>query len=236
MVIVNISQALPAFLSAALLVWVAAPAHASTILFQDTDLTGGDITTTLPLGASDPLSGVVNAPFNALTVFGAAANNGSYAPLYLLENFDSSTDILTLSGTINGCPTCGNLPGLQTDTNLVTIQFSADLLGDTSGASGSAFVLEMPVSADITSVTVAPALLADLGLTGTAFQLTGLELAGQAVSAQGNNFVVVENGSIQLSSDDPPAATPEPATWPIALLGLGLVMVACRASNRAKLV
>jgi hypothetical protein len=222
-------QAVPGLISAALLIGLVAPAHGTTILFQDNALIGGDITTAFPLSASDPLTSVINAPFNLLTISGAAANNGSYTPLFLQENFNSATDTLTLSGTINGCPRCGNLPGMLVNSNLVTIQFSTDLTGDTSGASESDFVLNNPSAADIVSVTVSPTLLADLGMTGTAFNLTDLDLVGQAVSTRGNSFVVVQNGTIRLNSaGDPPPSVPEPATWQAALLGFGLVIVGSR--------
>lgn len=83
----------------------AIPAHAAIIEFEDSNLfgnsilTGGDITTDITMiGANDPVTGFVNVPFNTLIVSGAPANDGTYIPIFEQENFNTTTDVLTLSG------------------------------------------------------------------------------------------------------------------------------------------
>jgi hypothetical protein len=213
----------------------AIPGHASVIvefedsnLFGNSILTGGDITTDITMiGANDPITGFVNVPFNTLIVSGAPSNNGTYIPIFEQENFNATTDVLTLSGTINGCSTpsnCANLPGLLTLTNLVTIQFSAGLTANTTG--GATISLNEPAPGSITSISLAPALLADLGLSSsTPLTLTALTTTGQPVGASGNNYV--ENtASLVLS-----APVPEPGSWMLMISGLALTICGTRKKS-----
>jgi hypothetical protein len=213
----------------------ATPAHAALIEFEDSSLfgnsilTGGDVTTDITMiGLNDPITGFVNVPFNTLIVSGAPSNNGTYIPIFEQENFNATTDVLTLSGTINGCSTpsnCSNLPGLTTLTNLVTIHFSTDLTANTTG--GSTLTLNEPSPASITSITVASALLADLGLSpSTAFTLTALTASGQPVGTSGNNYV--ENAaSLTLST-----VAPEPGSWILMMGGLALTIYGGRRRSK----
>ncbi|HWE50049.1 MAG TPA: hypothetical protein VG273_09685 [Bryobacteraceae bacterium] len=223
-----------ALCSALLLLGSAVPVHASLIIeFEDSSLfgnsllTGGDITTDITqIGAFDPITGFVNVPLNTLIVSGAPANNGTYIPLFEQENYNATTHVLTVSGTVNGCSTpsnCSNLPGLATMSDLFTIQFSTGLTANTSG--GTTISLNMPSAASITSITVSPTLLADLGLSSTTpFTLLALTSSGQPVGESGNNYVL-NAGSITLTT-----AAPEPAAW--MLMGLGLVLTVCVAPRK----
>lgn len=211
------------------------PAHAAVIiefedsgLFGNSILTGGDITTNSGLiGPNDPITGFVNVPFNTLIVSGAPANNGTYIPIFEQENFNATTNVLTLSGTINGCSTpsnCANLPGLLTSSNLVTIQFSTDLTANTTG--GASESLNEPAPLTITSIIVSPTLLADLGLSSsTPFTLTALTAVGQSVGST-NNFV--ENGATLLLTS---GAVPEPNTWMLIISGLALMIYGARKKS-----
>jgi hypothetical protein len=226
------SAILSASAAALFLLGSAIPVHASIIvefedssLFGNSILTGGDITTDITkIGATDPITGFVNVPFNTLIVSGAPANNGTYIPIFEQENFNTTTDVLTLSGTINGCSTpsnCANLPGLLTLTNLVTIQFSTGLTANTTG--GTTISLNEPAPASITSITLAPALLADLGLTSsTPFTLTALTTTGQPVGNSGDNYV--ENTASLILS----APVPEPGSWMMMISGLALTVYGAR--------
>jgi hypothetical protein len=206
----------------------AIPTQAAAVLSFTGSLTGGDLTTSLPLGANDPVTGLVNLPFNALTVSGAPVGNGAYTPLFLQENFNTTTNVLTLAGTINGCSICSGLPGLTGSPTpvLVTITFSTGLTANTTLTSSS---LNMPSAASITSIVVNSTLLSDLGLTGTAFSLTALTDTGFADSGAGGNYVT-SSDSLVLSA----AAVPEPTYGPvIALLLVAGALVSRRRFSKA---
>lgn len=109
----------------------------------------------------------------------------------------------------------------MTLTNLVTIQFSTGLTANTTG--GATISLNEPAAASITSISVAPALLADLGLSSsTPFTLTALTTTGQPVGTTGNNYV--ENtASLILASP-----VPEPGSWMLMISGLALTIYGAR--------
>ena len=182
----------------------------ASILFTST-LTGGDLTTQFPLGLSDVVTGLVNIPFNSLVVSGAPLNNGTYTPLFLREDFNTTTHVLTLVGTVNGCATCAALPGLSASSTLVSILLSGDLTANTTTSTSS---LNKPPPAQIISITLSSILLADLGLAGSTFELNALTSAGQADSGTGGNYVSA-GASLGLIS-----TTPEPASLLTFMLGL----------------
>jgi hypothetical protein len=205
------------------------PGHASVILSLGGAVSGTGDTTTSSLGSNAPLvnstsctpsAAICNLEFQTLTISGAptSAANGSYTPLDLLENFNASTDTLTVTGSIGGCAGCANLPGLSATTTLVTIVFSADLRGD---ATTSSFTLNTPPS--VSSVTVNSTLLADMGVS-SAFYLSAMTENGIAESGAGLNYYSTTNSSLALST----TATPEPASGPLAMLGLALVLFMSR--------
>lgn len=202
-----------ALCAALLFMGSAVPGQATTLSFTSA-LTGGDITTSFPLGANDPVTGLVDVPFDTLVVSGAPANNGTYAPLFLQLNLNTTTDVLSLSGSIAG------LSGLAAPSTLVSIQLSSGLTANTSTSASS---LNLPSSASITSITISSVLLADLGLTGVPATLTGLTDIGQSCCADGGNYVST-SGSLVLTMN----AVPEPGSLLLVLSGLFLSGLALR--------
>lgn len=192
-------------------------ARGATVISFTSTSTGGDISTALPLGPNDTITGFTNIPFDTLTVTGAPEDNGVYKPVFLQESLNTTTDVLTLSGTINGCTNCGNLPGLTTTSALVSIQISALTANTTLGSPpGDNFNVNFPT---VTSITVSPVLLADLGLTGATFSLTGFTDSGQSQGSGGNSYTS-SSASLVLSN----IAVPEPGSWFFAVLGIGTIL------------
>jgi hypothetical protein len=201
--------------STLLLLGSAAHAQAASILFEDLDLTGGDITAA-SLGPNALVTGLVDVPFDTLVVNGGT----EYHPLFEQENFNTTTEVLTLVGSISA------LPGLAAQSTLVSIQFSAELTGD---ATSTNFALNEPLPSTVTSITVSPVLLADLGLTGTTFSLSALTAVGNAVGSDLSNYVVINNASIDLVSP-----TPEPGSWLLMMMGLSLIAFSSLKTFRKK--
>jgi len=199
------SISVSAFCAALLFIGFAAPGQATTLSFTSA-LTGGDLTTSFPLGANDPVTGLVDVPFDTLVVSGAPLNNGTYTPLFLQMNFNTTTDVLTLTGSIAG------LSGLAASSTLVSIQLSGGLTANTSTSASS---LNLPSPATITSITISSVLLADLGLTGVPATLTGLTDIGQSCCADGGNYVST-SASLDLTMN----AVPEPGSLLLVLSGL----------------
>jgi len=223
-----------ALLGAVLFLGSAISATATTISFGNVVSGSGDITTG-PLGASSPLANsgltcgahpsatnlaICDVPFQTLTISGAPTGsaNGSYTPLNVYEQFNATTNTLTMYGAIAGCATCSNLPGLTLATTLVTIVFAADLTGN---ATTSSFTLN-PFPG-VTSVTVNSTLLGDLGASGPFF-LSVLTASGNADSAAGGNYRVTA-GSLVLTD-----VAPEPGS--AALMTIGLAGLAIGARKR----
>lgn len=225
-------------LSATLLLFGSAmPGLAANVLFEDLDTSGGDITANAPFSTSDPLFGstaILNDPFDTLVVSGAPMDNGTYGfggmggLLFLEENFDANTDVLTLSGAISA------LSILQ--ETLVTIQFGGDLTANTTlgNPPDSNASLNSPPPPTVTSVVLASDLAADLGITGSQLFLNQL-------TALGANQGDIENYVVIAPCGDPSAANPcatigltttdsapEPATGLFAMLGLALIVFLAR--------
>jgi hypothetical protein len=214
------------FFVVVLLAGFAAPAKATTISFSNVKTGSGDITATA-FGTNEPLlnsaactpspEAICNVTFQTLTISGAptAGANGTYTPLFLQENFDATTNTLTIAGEIAGCTTCGGLPGFTTSTTLVTIVFGADLTGN---AGMSTFSLNALPS--ITSITVNSMLAADLGDTGP-YQPSSMTLTAQPGGAIPNYNSI--SGTLVLTD-----AVPEPSTVLLTSMGLGLIVLASR--------
>lgn len=205
-------------LCAALLLLVSAvPSRAADILFTSTT-GGGDITTGV-LGAAAPL--VPSFPpnpiglsetFDKLVVTGAPSNNGTYSPLFLTETFNTTTDVLTLSGAILGL-------SIPTQT-LVTITLNTDL---TANATTSGVSLNMPSAASIVSVSVSSTLLADLGLSGAGVSLNGLTDLSGSCCVGGLNYQSQTSASLDLVT-----GVPEPTSWLLTASGLALLAFVSR--------
>jgi hypothetical protein len=212
-------------LGAALLLVAAVPGKAATISFTST-LGGGDITTS-SIGSNAPITGFLEY-FNTLTVTGAPSNNGTYTPLFLTESFNTTTDVLTLTGTISGCSTCGSLPGLTVSSTLATIQFSTGLTANASTTSGS---VNMPSLASITSITLSATLLADLGLTGSTFTLADLGNVSTSCCSDGKNYQNQTSGILSFST----TSVPEPNFLPLTalLLAAGVLVLRKKKSSSA---
>ena len=199
--------------AALLFVGSAVPSQAAEILFSSTtgggDITTGSLGATAPLVPSFPPNPIgLSETFDKLVVTGAPSNNGTYSPLFLTESFDTSTDILTLTGAILGL-------SIPTQT-LVTIQLNTDL---TANASTSSVSLNKPSAASIVSITLSPTLLADLGLSGATFSLNGLTDLSGSCCVGGLNYQSQTSASLDLVT-----GVPEPTSW--LLTGIGLASLA----------
>ena len=208
--------------SAVVLLVSAVPGRAATISFTST--TGGGDINTASLGATATVTGLTEI-FDTLAVAGAPLNNGTYAPLFLHESLDTTTNILTLTGTINGCLLCGSLPGLTVSSTLMSIQLSGPL---TANATLSGVSVNMP---GVTSITLSPTLLADLGLTGATATLTSLGNTGNPCCVGGTNYQDQTSGTLVFSM----TSVPEPTFLPLTalVLALGTLLLRKRSSSAA---
>jgi hypothetical protein len=164
--------------------------------------------------------GICDVTFKTLTISGAptASTNTSYTPLNFYEEYNTTTNTLTMYGSVAGCATCSNLPGLTVATTLVTIVFSSNL---TANATTSSFSLNAFPA--VNSITVNPTLLSDLGASGT-FLLSVLTASGDADSSAGGNYDATA-ASLVITT-----ATPEPGS--AALMTIGLAALAIGARKR----
>ena len=205
---------------------------ATTITFGNVVSGSGDITTA-GLGANAPLAnsgvtcgahpsatnlGICDMVFQTLTITGAptASTNTSYTPLNLYEQYNATTNTLTVYGSIGGCATCSNLPGFTVATTLVTIVFSSNLTGN---ATASTFSLNPFPS--VNSITVNSTLLSDIGASGPFF-LNVLTATGNADSAVGGNYRTT-SGSLVLTD-----VAPEPGSAVLTTLGLAALILGSR--------
>jgi hypothetical protein len=205
------------------------PANATLITFSTApnNNAGGDLTTATTPSLPNPTAtilGISSLGLTTLAVSGAPSNSGTYTPIFVTESYNGTTDLLTITGTINGCPTCGNLPGLTSSSTLLSIQFAGNL---TANATTSSASLNNPPPPGITSITVNATLLADLGLTGANFFFSNLSGTGNSNGDPGNYNLSTESLTISTT-------TPEPATWLLMLCGLGLVVALRKVSIAAK--
>jgi len=192
--------------------------HAATIEFLSSS-PGGDLTTAgvgsaatvLGIGSPSP-----DAPeiFDTLMIFNDGSVNGNYTPIYLKEIYNSTTDTLTVSGTLN--PYFANL---STTTNLVTIVFSS--AGLTANATSSNVALNFPT--DVVSITLGTTFASDLGLPTSLspVDLLGLTDVGQSNGDTGNYDIT--SASLVLDSN-----APEPGSWLLMTLGSALIVLAAR--------
>jgi hypothetical protein len=203
-----------------LLLVSAVPGGAATISFTST--TGGGDINTGPLGATATVTGLTEI-FDTLTVTGAPSGNGTYAPLFLNELLNATTNVLTLTGTISGCTSCGSLPGLTTSSTLVSIQLSGPLTAD---ATASGVSVNMP---GVTSITFSSTLLADLGLSGASPTLTNLGNTANPCCVGGTNYQNQTSGTLVFDT----TPIPEPTFLPLTalILGLGAFVLRRRSSG-----
>jgi len=206
--------------TAVVLLVSAVPGRAGTISFTST--TGGGDINTATLGATAAVTGLTET-FDTLTVTGAPLSNGTYAPLFLHESLDTITNILTLTGTINGCTLCGSLPGLTVSSTLASIQLSSPL---TANATLSGVSINMPA---VTSITFSSTLLADLGLTGATATLTSLGNTANPCCVGGTNYQNQTSGTLVFST----TPIPEPTFLPLTalVLALGAFVLRKRSSS-----
>ena len=201
----------------------AIPSRAADILFSST--TGGGDLNTASLGPAAPL--VPSFPpsplglsetFDKLVVTGAPLNNGTYSPLFLTETFDTTTDVLLVTGAIPGL-------GILSQT-LLTIQLNTDL---TANATTTSVSLNKPSALSITSITLSATLLADLGLSGAPLSLNGLADLSAACCVNGSNYQNQTGALLDLVT-----AVPEPTSWLLAAIGFAsLVFVSLKKFSRA---
>jgi hypothetical protein len=200
----------------------AIPSRAADILFSSTtgggDLNTGSLGPAAPVVPSFPPNPIgLSETLDKLVVTGAPLNNGTYSPLFLTETFDTTTDLLTLSGAIAGL-------GMLSQT-LATIQLSTDL---TANATTTSVSLNKPSALSITSITLSATLLADLGLSGTALSLNGLTDVSSACCVTGVNY---QNQTV--ASLDLVTGAPEPTSWLLTAIGFAsLVFVSRKKFSR----
>jgi hypothetical protein len=193
------------FCSALLLLSAAIPSRASTITFMSTLGAQGEIHTA-SLGP-DATVLQLQAFFNSMAVAGAPSGNGTYSGLYLTETY--TPDVLTVSGAV---PSLNS--NLSASTTLLTITFtSAGLNADTN-------TLDLNSPVDVSSITVSPTLLSDLGLSG-ASALTSLTDTGRGNIV--NDTFKSYNPGLNLTME-----VAEPRSLFMMALGLGLTVFGAR--------
>jgi len=204
---------------------LALPLHAAIIEFSSTGANPGDLTLLNPTGANDPVEGLgspspdVPEALQDLTVSGvptAAADSGSpYTSLFMTEVY--SPDTLTITGNLSAYSEFSNVN--SSSDVLVTIVFSS--AGLTADATSSSVSLNFPTN--VVSITLGSLFAADLGLPTSLApaDLVALTGTGGAPVASGNYNLVT--GSLELNT-----TAPEPGSWLMAALGLGLMFLGAR--------
>ena len=185
------------------------------------DFTGSSVAGTIAasgVGSSQTVTEFQSVPYNMLVVSGAPTGNGLYTLTNTSLSFNTTTDLLTLSGEVSG------LAGFTSSQTLETIQLSGGLTGITNSGE-SQFTLNTPNK--VASVTTDSLLLSDLGLTGYSASLSSLGTSGEGhpngsgiYQAYSQNLVVAQ----QIS------AAPEPVS--ILLTGAGFIALGCIRRSR----
>jgi hypothetical protein len=183
---------------------LAVPGYSETIIgFDVASINAGGVVT---VNGSNVVTGITNVLYNEMTV-------------EVLGSPGGPTDYTDLSATLN---LAGNVLELTGDEPTLSVSSPPDLLDITLAAplTGTVALNVLDVAfPSTTSVTVSPALLIALGITGPVTStLFNSGLVGSG--ADGSYDITSETLGIEITS----AAAPEPGTLP--LLGIGLLGIA----------
>ena len=180
---------------------------------------GGSIGGTINVagfGASQALqSNFSLSGYNSLTVIGAPQNNATYVLTNTALNYDIASRTLTLLGAIS------SIPGLTTQTALLTATYAAGLTADNNAGTHQAVTVNFNNS---TTLTESATLLNFLGFTAASTSVAWF--GGPAVGGTGSGVPSGSTYSYTANSASlatTAAATPEPMSF--ALIGGGLFLI-----------
>jgi hypothetical protein len=213
----------------------AIPCRAGTIdFFNDgTGSTGSDIS----LDSSSTIPGVdtvigILTDFNFYN-FGSGNVSGFFQEAYCSTTIECADlgisgspaiNTIYVTGTVTADGITDSIGGTGNSVPLIAIALSGPITG-TSSLTSPFFTGYGALS--VSSITVNPLLLSDLGLTGATFSLTAADVN---IGGGAGNYTVTQSASLDLST----SSTPEPGSWLLMATAMSLAVFAARVKFRVR--